>query len=196
MGLDNVKNGNLLYHLTKLENLESVLQNGLLSRKLVKDNNIGFKDVADNEIISKRSKLGLDKYTPFHFHPYSAFDVAVKNNYQEEFIYICITRKLARDNKFKILPEHPLTVEDCIIYEYNEGFGKIDWDTMQKKGTIDEYSKHVKMAECLTELVIPAKYFHIIYVKSEETKKKVENMLSKYGINKKPPYVDTQVWLQ
>lgn len=195
MGLENAKNGKLLYHLTKLENLESILQNGLLSRKIVKDNNIGFKDVADGEIITKRTNLGLDKYTPFHFHPYSAFDVAVKNNYEEEFIYICITRELARYNKFKILPVHPLTVEDCVLYEYDEGFDKIDWDTMQKTGTVDDYSKHVKMAECLTELRIPANLFQSIFVKNEETKKKVEDMLNEHAINKKPPYVNVQVWL-
>lgn len=195
MGLENVKNGKLLYHLTKLENLESILNNGLLSRKIVKDNNIGFKDVADSEIITKRTKLGLDKYTPFHFHPYSAFDVAVKNNYQEEFIYICITRELAEYNNFKILPMHPLTAEECILYDYKEGFSKIDWETMQRVGTVDDYSKHVKMAECLTELVIPAKHFQSICVKNDETKKKVEDMLIENGISEKPPFVNIQKWL-
>lgn len=194
MGLENTKNGKLLYHLTKLENLESILQNGLLSRKIVKDKNIGFKDVADGKIITKRTNLGLDKYTPFHFHPYSAFDVSVKNNYKQEFIYICITRKLARYNNFKILPKHPLSIEECVIYEYDEGFENIDWETMEKAGTDDNYSKHVKMAECLTELIVPAKLFHSIYVKDEETKIIVENMLRENGIDKKPPYVNVQIW--
>lgn len=195
MGLENAKNGKLLYHLTKLENLESILQNGLLSRKIVKDNNIRFKDVADTEIITKRTYLGLDLYTPFHFHPYSSFDKAVKSSYDDEFIYICITRRLARNNKFKILPRHPLSLEECVLYEYDEGFQTIDWDTMQKVGTIDDYSKSVKMAECLTKLVIPVNCFEIIYVKSEETKKIVEDMLTEKGINRKPPYVNVQVWL-
>lgn len=195
MGLENAKNGKLLYHLTKLENLESILENGLLWRKIVKDNNIGFEDVADSEIITKRTNLGLDEFTPFHFHPYSAFDVAVKNNYQEEFIYICITRALAQKKDFKILPVHPLTADEYVLYDYHDGFEEIDWETMQRVGTTDDYSKHVKMAECLTELRIPVKFFHSICVKNRETKEIVEQMLIESGTNRKPPYVNVQVWL-
>ena len=196
MGIENTKSGKLLYHLTKLDNLDSILENGLVSRKLVKDNNVVFSDVANQEIITKRTQLGLDEYVPFHFHPYSAFDVAVKSTYSEEFIYICITREFAKYNKFVILPTHPLTIEECELLEYDEGFNTIDWDTMQTPGTIDDYSKHIKMAECLTNLKIPASHFHCIYVKSEETKTLVEAKLKAKGINFPPPYVNTQVWFE
>jgi hypothetical protein len=47
MGIENARNGKLLYHLTRLYNLDSILENGLLSRKTVKDNNMRFSDVAD-----------------------------------------------------------------------------------------------------------------------------------------------------
>lgn len=65
MGLEGVRDKKLLYHLTKLDNME--------------------------------------------IHPYSAFDVAVKNTYStDEFVYICIRRALAEFNNFKILIKHPL----------------------------------------------------------------------------------------
>lgn len=195
MGIESCKQGKLLYHLTKLDNLDSILENGLLSRRKVKDKEVEFKDVADQEIISKRKELGLDQYTPFHFHPYSAFDVAVKNTYSEEFIYICILREDARKNNFLVLPIHPLSLEEMELFEYDQGFNNIDWNTMQTVGTTDDYSKHVKMAECLTNLDIPAQYFQCIYVKSEETKKLVQKKLKAYGINGKPPYITVQVWL-
>lgn len=35
MGIETAKTGKLLYHLTKLENLESIIENGLLPRKEV-----------------------------------------------------------------------------------------------------------------------------------------------------------------
>jgi hypothetical protein len=139
VGIRDTKEGKLIYHLTKLSNLDSILNYGLLSRKIVKDRNIAFSDVADQGIISKRTELGLDIYTPFHFHPYSSFDVAVKSTYSnEEFIYICITREDAKHNKFKILPKHPLTIDECILMDYDEGFNAIDWDTMHTFGTPDE----------------------------------------------------------
>lgn len=49
-----------------------------MPRKILRENTVTFGDVADPEIIRKREVLGLDGYIPFHFHPYSAFDVAVK----------------------------------------------------------------------------------------------------------------------
>lgn len=194
MGIGNAKNGKLLYHLTRLYNLDSILENGLLSRKTVKDNNISFLDVADQEIISKRTKFGLDKYIPFHFHPYSSFDVAVKNTYAEEFIYICIKRELAKDNNFKILPKHPLSIEKCGLLDYDEGFNQIDWETMQTIGVNDEYTKQVKMAECLTDLVIPVDYFQCIYVKDEKSKLLVEEKLVHKGKQFPPPFVSVQKW--
>lgn len=81
MGLKNAKEGKLLYHLTELKNLESIIDSGLVPRKILRENTVTFGDVADPEIIRKREVLGLDEYIPFHFHPYSAFDVAVKKTH-------------------------------------------------------------------------------------------------------------------
>ncbi|WP_391207696.1 DarT ssDNA thymidine ADP-ribosyltransferase family protein [Psychrobacillus sp. L4] len=196
MAIGNIKEGRLLYHLTRLSNLDSILEHGLVSRKLVKDNDVKFFDIADQEIISKRTELGLDEYTPFHFHPYSSFDVAVKNTYvDEEFIYICIRRELAKDNNFKVLPRHPLTNEEFRLYDYEEGLNAIDWVTMHTLGTEDRYTKNVKMAECLTPLIVPAKLFHCIYVKNEETRADVKERLQSSGISKTPPFVDIGRWL-
>ncbi|PSA96911.1 DarT ssDNA thymidine ADP-ribosyltransferase family protein [Bacillus halotolerans] len=197
MAIGNIKTGKLLYHLTRFSNLDSILEYGLVSRKIVKDNDVRFFDVADQEIITKRTELGLDEYIPFHFHPYSSFDVAVKNTYSnEEFIYICISREIAKHNKFKILPRHPLNNEETYqLYEYDEGFDAIDWDTMHTLGTEDRNTKSVKMAECLTNLIVPPKVFQCIYVKSEETRKIVEEKLKAKGITQNPPYINIGRWL-
>lgn len=134
-----IKNGKLLYHLTNIENLDSILEKGLLSRNIL-NQGIGFDDIADNEIIIGRDIMGLGDYIPFHFHPYSSFDVAVKKSYPEkEFIYICITRKLAIHNNFKILTNHPLS--EGVLLDYNEGFQNIDWNAMDTLGTEVNYIK-------------------------------------------------------
>lgn len=73
MGIDNAKNGKLLYHLTELKNLESIVRLGLVPRKVLLENEVKFEDVANPEIIIKRQELGLSEYIPFHFHPYTAF---------------------------------------------------------------------------------------------------------------------------
>lgn len=138
----------------------------------------------------KREVLGLDGYIPFHFHPYSAFDVAVKKTHVgEEMIYICITRILARRNNFRILPKHPLALEECQLYNYDEGFEMIDWDILTRVGQNDEDARQIKMAECLSPLVIPVDAFQCIYVSSKETENKVADMLKQKGVIFPPPFI-------
>ncbi len=176
--------------------MESIIKYGLLPRKKVIEQKINFGDIANSEIISKRTELGLDAYTPFHFHPYSAFDVAVKHTYQEQdMIYLCFDRELARMNRFKILPLHPLSAEECILYDYDEGFQRIDWGTMMEKNRTDDYAKHVKMAECLTEKIIPINHFKCIYVPSEDVKEKTIYILNENGVDFPPPFINAMgVW--
>lgn len=193
MGLEGVREKKLLYHLTKVNNMETIIKYGLLPRRYLSEHSMFFGDVADPQIISRREELGLDKYTPFHFHPYSAFDVAVKNSYStEKFVYICIKRALAEFNNFKILIKHPLSQQECVLYDYAEGINKIDWNTMEKVGTIDEYSRNVKMAECLTDKCIPAELFQCVYVPDEATKSYIEKLFQDKGIMEQPPYVNVQ----
>ena len=191
MGLENVKTGKLLYHLTELKNLESIIRFGLVPRKVLQENTVIFEDIANPEIIVKRERLGLDEYIPFHFHPYTAFDLAVKKQHaNDEMMYICISRELARRNNFKILPKHPLSLENCQLYDYEEGFKRIDWDTMAKVGLSDQVSKQTKMAECLSAKVIPVDCFLCFYVPSEQSKEFVENTLHIYGVEFPPPFVN------
>lgn len=196
MGIGNAKSGMLLYHLTDINNLDSIFEKGLLPRKYILDNNFKFSDVADPNIIVKRKELGLDSYTPFHFHPYSAFDVAVKNSGNaKRMVYICVNRETARKNGFLILPRHPLSGTTFKLYQYDEGLEKIDWDTMTATGREDSYAKEVKMAECLTDKIIPVDSFACLYVASNEIKNEVESKLRTYNIMCPPPYVNVQsVW--
>lgn len=188
-----IKNGKLLYHLTKLSNLDSIIEMGLVSRRILEREQIAFDDVADPQIMSKRKEFGLDCYVPFHFHPYSSFDVAVKNTYSDEFIYICIERTLARESGFLILPKHPLSIEEVKLYSFDEGINEIDWDAMESSSTKSDHCKNVRMAECLTNNAIPVSYFQSIAVKNQDLKEFVESKLAVVGGAR--PYVNIQPWL-
>lgn len=188
-----IEDGKLLYHLTKLSNLDSIIENGLVSRRILESEEMDFGDVADPNIMSKRKEFGLDRYVPFHFHPYSSFDVAVKNAHSGEFIYICITRALASANDFLILPKHPLSIQEVKLYSYDEGIEKIDWDAMESSSTESDYIKNVRMAECLTDKIIPVGCFQSIAVRNKAVKKNVEDMLK--AVKGSKPFVDIQPWL-
>jgi RNA:NAD 2'-phosphotransferase (TPT1/KptA family) len=54
----NPKEGKLLYHLTSIDNLPNIIQEGLKPRS----NLSKFVDIADMEIIGHRKEYELDKY--------------------------------------------------------------------------------------------------------------------------------------
>lgn len=192
MGVEIAKEGKLLYHLTKLKNLDSIVKHGLMSRKELIEKKMIFGDIADTQIISKRQKLALDMYIPFHFHPYTAFDYAVKQaNTKEDMIYLCILREDAAEMGFKILPKHPLSQSECHLYDYEEGFHLIDWDTMTG-AAIEGYAKQVKMAECLSEKVLPISSFYSIFVKSDSAAAKVFEIFDKNNVNAQKLYVNVR----
>lgn len=49
MGLDGAREGKLLYHLTELNNLESIIDYGLVPRKVLAENTVAFDDIANPE---------------------------------------------------------------------------------------------------------------------------------------------------
>lgn len=188
-----VKNGKLLYHLTHIDNLDSIIENGLLSRNDVLKRGLLKEDVANPEILSKRQINGLDEYIPFHFHPYTAFDVAVKGQEASKFVYITYFRDKAECNNFQIVPRHPLNGR-FEIYSYKEGFNQIEWDLMEKNqsevlSSELEHHKEVRMAECLSEEFIPSNDFAYIYCNEQL----VEELKARYPLVAHK--IRGQVWL-
>ena len=102
-------------------------------------------------------------------------------------VYICVDRDFARSKNFLVLPQHPLSSDDFELYPFDEGMSKIDWDTMMEVGRDDQYAKEVKMAESLTDLIIPANQFKCLYVANIEMKQYVTDKLREYGIELPPP---------
>lgn len=169
-----IENQKLLYHLTALKNIESIFSNGLKPRQSV----CNFTDVAESDIIAFRNIVGISHLIPFHFFKGTPFaGVVQKNHSDKEFIYITLHRNLAKKNKFKIYPTHPKHMNPLKLYEYEEGLKIIDWTLMNTRDYANYECKEVCMAECVAPFTeIPASAFHSIIVKSEETKKYLEEL--------------------
>ena len=199
-----IQNGKLLYHLTALNNLESIIQNGLMSRDALTEKKENFIDVANQEIVKSREYYNLSSYIPFHFHIHTAFYTIVKNqNPNIDFIYLCLQRKKAKELNFQIIPEHPLSssIFTVSLLSYENGIDAINWDIMELTQTeakernidLDDHRK-IRMAECLTKSILNITEFNIIGVSNNKVKIKTENLLKKYNINS-PPYVNTyKMW--
>ncbi len=197
----NIRDGKLIYHLVPLDSLESIIEHGLMSRDDLAENGLSFIDTADQEILQKRERLGLSQYIPFHFHIHTAYDTAVKNtNHDKIFVYICLHRDYAKRRGFKILPIHPASNEQPQLFDYEEGFAAIDWDTMElTKSEVEErdedlrYHQQVRMAECLSPFPIPVECFLSINVPNEQVKRTVIELLDTHNIVDRP-HVNIMNW--
>lgn len=190
MSPKSIKDGCLLYHQTKLNNLESIIKNGLLSRAKIISQNLPFEDVADPQIIEERIENGLDVFVPFHFHPRTTFDYKIRYDHPDEsFIFLCMYRDRAKNCNALILPAHPLSNMQPKIYSYSEGINIIDWDTMELKQGNTGYNSQVRMAECLIKDEVNIRDISIIYVKDETDKDCVEDILRQNSIHHIKVYI-------
>ena len=185
-----IEDQKLLYHLTALDNMKSILRNGLMPRKNIE----GFIDIAEQDIIDFRNEKGISHLIPFHFFKGTPFAGRAQIDYPDtEFVYITIHRDVAKKSNFKIFPTHPKHMNPLKLYEYEEGFKKIDWELMNKRDYDDYECKEVCMAECVAPYKsIPADAFHSIIVKSEETKKYVEELCQQIFNGKCKFYIDIE----
>ena len=190
----NIRGKKLLYHLTHIDNLDSIIENGLLSRNQVIQRGGINQDIANPDILESRQLNHLDDYVLFHFHPNTAFDNAVRYKYgAENFVYITVYRTYAEENGFQIVPRHPLNGE-FELCNYNEGMNRIDWETMERRmneidSTNQGYSKEVKMAECISSTPILPQDFAYIYC-NENT---VEYLKTRYPML--ADKIQSGVWL-
>jgi len=80
------------------------------------------------------------------------------------------------------------------LYQYDEGIFQIDWEAMEKSSTDSKYIHDVRMAECLTEKVVPIDCFNSIAVKDEEIQQFVQEKIS--TVEGDVPYINIQPWLK
>ncbi|WP_109397490.1 DarT ssDNA thymidine ADP-ribosyltransferase family protein [Proteus faecis] len=177
-----IQDQSLLYHLTCMDNLPSILKKGLCSRESLGN---GFTDVADGQIIQGREALNLQRMVPFHFFSNNPFDGRVKKNHKDKtFCMITVNRDFAKENNWKIIPTHPLSAyKEIELMDYTTGFSKIDWNLMNQRDYTIPECKQVCMAECLSPTTVYAKSFHCFYVKDDVAKSHVLKLLDEYKLN-------------
>lgn len=182
-----IKEQKLIYHITDLINLDSILSEGIKPRyELTR-----FSDVADPEILEKRKRFKLDEKVPFHFFANNPFDGGVvKANPTTNFVIIGVLRSYSKAQNWKIIPRHPLANGTITLMSYDEGLENIDWTVMNERDYNDANCKSVCMAECLAPGVVSANHIYTIYVKTDACEMKVNQMVSKYKlgihVNKRP----------
>lgn len=104
-----------LHHITHIDNLESILKNGLKSRnELLSNTDIDFEDTADPDIIQKRGIF--NNYIPFHSDwiqnshgiPYN-YVICNKHGYDNMIFLYINPEKASKKYLMKYFLYHPIS---------------------------------------------------------------------------------------
>lgn len=179
--------GKLIYHMTRIENLPSIFEKGLIPRKMLSDDE--FINIADIEILRKRDlcQEKLSEYVPFHFYPRNPFDEAVCWRYGSgNMAIITVSRSICEREGYLVIPSHPLDCDTPDIYPYNEGINKVQWDILDdtKNRNYDKPAiRKACMAECIFKGIVPVEKFVYIFVTNDEAKSKILSMKIPFNSN-------------
>ena len=181
-----------LHHITHIDNLESILKNGLKSRnELLSNTDIDFEDTADPDIIQKRGIL--NNYIPFHSDwiqnshriPYN-YVICNKHGYDNMIFLYINPEKASKKYLMKYFLYHPLS---SYVKKYNnlEDFlnsFKLEIEILQKEYNFDYNIQQVKEFRMSEVLILKNAIFldddWSIIVYSEESFKKVKEIIEKY----------------
>jgi hypothetical protein len=174
-----IKHQKLIYHLTNLENMRSILKVGLLPRSHLED----FEDVADQEIIEGRREYGLEDYVPFHWFARNPFDGRVQaDRPDDDFALIAVHRNVAQRENWKVIPRHPLANTAPQLLDYQPGVEAIDWETMNIRDYHNPECKSICMAECLSPGPVTVDKFFKIFVPNDAVANQVEEIVDDLGL--------------
>lgn len=180
-----------LFYITHVENVPSMLQNGVLSHGAVEAQQVPFTPIYDSSIVSNRKekstpdRKSLWEYANVYFQP------------RNPMMYRVIHEKYKRDLAILGVKPAVLQLPDVFVTDGNaassptqffhagDGIKVIEaqWKVIQSEWWNDlDGSKRKIMAECLVPDRIPPDSIHTVFVPDHETKKRVETMIGRSGV--------------
>jgi len=178
-----------LYHISSLENLESILSEGILSHNLSMEKNP--KRISDREIVKyrkgKKIKSGytLTYYANFYFRPKNIVFYRIlkenENTHTKENIIVFEINLDTSSNDIFVSDTNCARNASTIDYlPAHDIFSSID-DMMTKPSCFDdklsEKEKHMFTAECLIPGKVEVSNIHTIHVQNEYVEDEIKHMI-------------------
>ena len=191
-----------LYYITGIENLESILSSGILSRDEVEKLGLNFVDIADEGIVEKRRKKGLSKYVNLYIYPRNAMMYRLSKNRKDKLLVIGVDAAVSERSGSKVsignaASDYSILLNSGDVY-LTKLFERVrdirDWYSSEAIIDIKPFIKKSKLpfpsveylfpktflqSEVLIPKRVPKKYIRAIYVPNEDMKKKVLRMVGK-----------------
>lgn len=188
-----------LYHITHIENINSILDHGLLCKKLIEKYNLKYRDLSlttcqERRRVKNLGNLSLHDFVPLYFaHKNPMTYLTLYDTNKEDLCFICVSNKVlslldvyysdgnaaADDTKFYKLTDElesirylKETLQNVETARNWGGYRDLDDEIYRNK-------KRIRCAEVLVSNKIPVSMFKRIVVSNNNTKIKLEESVGK-----------------
>ena len=185
-------------YFTHIDNIEGIIEKGILPRKVLEEKGIKFKDIANQAVINK----GNSKSLLFSDNIYRTLNEAVRlylipktptlhnhRSKQKDIVFILVNSFIISNHEiYKYCFTDGNAASDNSSYFYNlNNLEKLQWDIIHSKSEELNFSdletKRIRNAEFLIYPEIPIDKVWKFCVNNENTKNKVEMILKKTGLS-------------
>lgn len=146
-----------LFHMTHVENLDSILQNGLFSHNAAPT----YLDISNPDVNSRRERTdpvhgkSLHDYVPMYFNPRNAMLYEKQMEYRSEVVIIEINRKVCLSN-YTLFTERNAAASGCRFVYCLSDLEKFNWSRIlshnwANEGIVNVDTKQMMMSECLVQ---------------------------------------------
>lgn len=187
--------GKYFYHFTHIDNLDSILQNGLLSTNEKKLKGLTHENIANGNIQERRANMtvtctpagSVHDYVPFYFcstNPMLLGLTNLKNIDQPYLIFFAIPIEKILEENVIFTNASANTITPPSFFDNPTDLSSLDWDaiddTKWAKKT-DEFM-HRKMAEVLIHKSVPLDWIKYIIVWNKEFYDAVTRSYAKFNL--------------
>lgn len=169
-------NIDFLYHMTHIDNLDSILKHGLLSH----NNPYKQQDISNKQVNSRRSHREtiyyrkVHDYVPFYFNPRNAMLYRNLHKYGDNIIILKFRRELLLQ-KDTIFTNKNASTDSVKYFNNFRDLDKLNWEYIWSSSWYDRIIiKQTMMAEVLVYNRVSIDYLEGIVCKSKKMKLKLE----------------------
>lgn len=189
-----------IYRMTHYQNLETILQNGMLAKNKVTEG-MTYEPIGNPNIINKRSlitvscypELILDDFVPFYFAIRTPMLYNIHTGWgtdkidQSNIVYFCCkVSDLVANTLEWCFTNGNAAISTTIFYRDVEELALLDWDAIRsndfKNSDYDRHRKDKKQAEFLVKDDVPIQLVKKVVVCNNEMEKLVKAKISNFAI--------------
>ena len=168
-----------LYHMTHIDNLESILRNGLFSHK----NKYQKVDISDCDVNSRRSRAEpiyhklIHSYVPFYINPKNAM-LYKRQEIQNEIVILKLRRELIYGNGTIFTDGNASSQKTSFSNNLNE-LHMLDWDCLNDDNwyTHDD-GRRTRMSEVLVPNYVCVDNIEAVICNNSITEKNIKKLTS------------------